>query len=87
MCEISSPEICLTPDFREKMALCTTICERAPELKMAIATTMKSMPKEATREERMQAQENAKKEFMQGIVKEVQSSKGNTPIIKGGRNG
>ena len=87
MCEISSSELCLTPDFREKMTLCTTICERAPELKMAIATTMKSMPKEATREERLQAQENAKKEFIQGLVKEVQSRKGNTPIIKGGRNG
>jgi hypothetical protein len=87
MCEISSPEICLTPYFREKMALCTTICERAPELKMKIAETMKTMPKEVTREERLQAQENAKKDFMQSISKEVQSRKGNLSIIKGGRNG
>lgn len=87
MCETFSPELCLTPEFREKMALCTTICERAPKLKMAIAATMKAMPREATREERMQAQENAKKEFMQGLVKEVQSRKGNTPIINDGRDG
>ena len=63
------------------------ICEKAPELKMKIAETMKAMPKEVTREERLQAQENTKKEFMQSIVQEVQSRKVPISIIKGGRNG
>lgn len=87
MCEVQLPDICSTSEFREKIALCKTICERAPELKMAIAATMKAMPKEVTREERIQAQENTKKNFMQVLVKEIQSRKGNTPIISGGRNG
>ena len=87
MCEVQFPEVCITPEFKEKMTLCAAICEKAPELKMKIAETMKTMPKEVTREERLQAQENAKKDFMQSMAKEVQSRKGNTPIINGGRNG
>lgn len=71
MCEASSPEVSSTSDFKEKMALCTAICNRGPELKMKIAEKMKSMPKEATRDDRMKAQDDTKNNFMQAIAMKV----------------
>lgn len=84
MCEIRSPELCQTPEFREKMALCSTICERAPELKTAIAASMKSMPRDATKEDRVQAQERIKKEFMQELAKDIRRPSSMTkPFTRG----
>ena len=85
MCEVHSPEVCLTPVFKEKMKLCGEICEKAPALKTKISEVMKTMPREATKDDRLQAQENVKKEFMQALANDFKSREKPLSINTGGR--
>lgn len=81
MCQIHSPELCLTQGFKDKMAICTTMIDKAADLKRMMGEKMKTMPKGAGKEERTQAQEEVKKAFMLSLTNELRAQNEQPGII------